>query len=722
MLEQCRAVSRSVCCVALRLLRRAVALGALLLLQALGAAGYAHAVNIERGPEPGAPGIADGRAYEQVSPPDKNGNQAGPPAQGGSSFGVTSASGDRVLYSSTGPIGEASSGVDNFSVSTRSATAWTTRAALPQPPEASRDLVSPFDPVWLLPSADLSGVVFTAHNPFTAAPLDFSNPEFSFIGTFLSHEGEATEWLGDPTVGNPFPALEEVEAPADLVLAGASADLSVVYFEYYGILVPEDAPRRATVVGGELRAWGLYEWRDGRLKAVGLLPPKEVGEEEKEDPYGAVAAGVSQHQLTTTPADFDNEVSSSGNTALFVSPVPQAESGRAPELYARLNGDETVLVSRSAITGMPSEKGPASVNGLTSAHIPAYAFGSPDGSQVLFTSHEQLTDTAPADTTAKEYRFDLATRTLSYLPEVTAPILGSSADAGTLVFDDTGSSENTLAVFADGHTTDIATLPAPGEGQLTVSPVRLSADAKSLVFQTNAPIAGFNNGHSYGEVYRYDLGTEGLSCVSCPPEGQAPTGSAELSNDALHHLTHVGVDSRGISEDGSEIFFDTPDALVPEDKNETRDVYEWKEGRISLISKGEGSAESFFLDNSPSGEDVFFATRDDLTGSDSDGSYDVYDARVRGGFSSPSPPVACSGCRSSLSAVPQALASSSLLGAGEQVPAEPSTHTAGKPKLSRAQKLARSLKSCRKRRGKRRHACEAQARRRYGTHAAAKRS
>ena len=721
MLKQCRVVSRSNRCVARRLLRRTVPLGALLLLQVLGAAGSAQAVNIEKGPEPGASGLADARVYEQVSPTEKNGNQVGP-TQGGNPYGVASVSGDRVLYSSSGPIGEASSGVDNFSVSTRSAAAWATKAALPQPPEASRDLVSPFDPVWLLPSADLSGVVFTAHNPFTAAPLDFSNPEFSFIGTFLSHEGDGAEWLGDPTVGNPFPALEEVEVPANLVLAGASADLGVVYFEYYGTLVSEDAPRRAIVAGGALRAWGLYEWRDGRLKAAGLLPPEKVGEKEKEDPYGAVAAGVNQHQINATPADLDNEVSSSGNTALFVSPSPEAESGREPELYARLNGDETVLVSRSAITDQAAEQGPSSVTGLTPAHIPSYAYGSPDGSQVLFASQTQLTNTAPDDSTVKEYRFDLATSTLSYLPEVTAPILDSSADGSTLVFDDTRSSENTMAVFADGHVTDIAALPAPEEGQLTVSPVRLSADAKSLVFQTNAPIAGFNNGHGYGEVYRYDLSTGGLSCVSCPPEGQSPTGPAELSNDALHHLTHMGVDSRGISEDGSEIFFDTPDALVPEDTNETRDVYEWKEGRISLISKGEGSAESFFLDNSPSGEDVFFATRDDLAGSDTDGSYDVYDARVRGGFSSPSLPVSCSGCQSSLSAVPQALASSSLLGAGEQVPAEPSKHTAGKPKVSRAQKLVRSLKSCRKRRGKRRHACEAQARRRYGTHAAAKRS
>jgi hypothetical protein len=101
------------------------------------------------------------------------------------------------------------------------------------------------------------------------------------------------------------------------------------------------------------------------------------------------------------------------------------------------------------------------------------------------------------------------------------------------------------------------------------------------------------------------------------------------------------VDSRGVSEDGSRIFFDTPTALVPQDINGQRDVYEWENGQVYLVSAGTGSRASFFLDNSASGNNVYFATADNLAAADTDGGYDVYDARV-GGFQSTATAPPCS--------------------------------------------------------------------------------
>ena len=719
MLEECRGtprVSPHERCLASRSLRRTVLLAAAMVALALliVVPEYAHAATIEAGPVPGPSGLPEGRVYEQVSPAMKNGNQAGPGVLSGKPYGLAAPDGSRVLYSTSGPIGDADSGVDNFSVSERSASGWSTKAVLPQPPPTPpRDSVSPFDPVWLLPSSDLLSAAFVAHNPFTAAALDFADPEFSFASTYLSHSGGPAEWLGDPTAEDPFPALEENEEPSDLALVGASSNLDTVYYEYYGTLLgEEDAPRRPTVASGNTFAWGLYEWRDGHLKAAGVLPSGE------EDPYGATAAALGYQVLNPTPADFENEVSSNGNTMLFVSPAPESGSGRAPQLYARVNGATTVLISRSELTGMPSLGGPAAVTGLTGLGLVSYAYGSPDGSHVFFASEEQLTSDAPADSTLKEYEFDLPSNTLSYLPDVTGPILDSSEDGSTLVFDDTRTGE--LAVSVAGHVTDVAALPEPEEEVLSVSPVRLAAHGTELVFQTNSPIPGFNNGEGFGEVYRYDLSTNGLGCVSCPPAGETPTGSAYLSEDDLRHSTRLISDSRGVSEDGNEIFFDTPDQLVPEDTNGKRDVYEWHDGLISLISSGKGTSESFFLDNSASGDDAFFATSANLSGSDTDGSYDIYDARVGGGFPTSNPPSGCSGaCQAQVSAPPLVppLASASPLGAGEQVPEVSPTQTGRKP-VSRAQKLTRSLKACKKERGRRRrHACEAQARRRYGRRA-----
>jgi hypothetical protein len=660
-----------------------------------------------------------------VSPTVKNGNQAGAGVEAVNAYGVASSDGNRVLYWNSGPIGETSSGIDHFSVSTRSPSGWTARGALPQPAPEPRDPISSGDPMWLMPSADLSSMVFTALDPFTPVELNFSSPEFHFASTYLSSEGGPAVWLGKPTVPNPVPALEGVEEPDNLVPVGASADMSVIYYEYYGTLLPEDAPRRPTVESGNIEDLGLYEWRAGKLKAAGLLPPKEAGAPEEEDEYGAMAAAVGLQPLLALPLDFNNQVSSSGNTMLFVSPSPEAGSGLPPQLYARVNGDRTVLISRSELTGLPSVSGVDAATGLS--RTSSYAYGSPDGSKAFFTSEEQLTSDAPQPEPGllDEYQFDLATNTLSYLPGVSAPILAASEDGNTLVFDNEHEGLPHLEVYAGGQVTEVMSLPAPSKGQLEVLQVRLSANDQTLVFQTNAAIPGFNNGEQFSEVYRYDLATDGLSCISCPPQGQTPTGSASMSHDDMEHAVLLTADSRGISEDGSEIFFDTPDRLVPGDTNTTRDVYEWHAGRLSLISSGAGPGESLFLDNSSSGSDVFFATTSPLSGSDTDGAFDVYDARAGGGFPEP-PPSGCTGdCRSE-GTRPQpgtSLASTSLLGAGEQLPSLPSPpHRTASKVLSRTQELARRLKACRRKRGHLRHVCEVQARRRYGHHPVRRRS
>jgi hypothetical protein len=101
------------------------------------------------------------------------------------------------------------------------------------------------------------------------------------------------------------------------------------------------------------------------------------------------------------------------------------------------------------------------------------------------------------------------------------------------------------------------------------------------------------------------------------------------------------VENRGISANGDRVFFDTPDPLVPQDTNTGSaagqagnieptgdDVYEWENGVVYLISSGKSSRNSYFLDNSSSGDDVFFATTEGLVPGDTDGAYDVYDARV----------------------------------------------------------------------------------------------
>jgi hypothetical protein len=147
---------------------------------------------------------------------------------------------------------------------------------------------------------------------------------------------------------------------------------------------------------------------------------------------------------------------------------------------------------------------------------------------------------------------------------------------------------------------------------------------------------------------------------------------------------------------------------------------------VSLISSGESPQESAFLDASASGNDVFFLTSDALVpGEDHDSARDVYDAHVCSG-SSPCPsgraeePPPCDtgdSCKPAPAPQPEIFgppASSLFTGAGNLIP-----ELESKPKPpTRAELLAKALRSCRGRFAharKRRRACEAQARARYGS-------
>jgi len=137
------------------------------------------------------------------------------------------------------------------------------------------------------------------------------------------------------------------------------------------------------------------------------------------------------------------------------------------------------------------------------------------------------------------------------------------------------------------------------------------------------------------EVYRYDANTGALVCVSCRADGLPPTSDSGLG---------------GMNVDGSRVFFQTSEKLVPGDVNGTNDVYEYEGGRQYLISSGTGSDGSVFagMGSDPSVTDVLFVTSDSLVPQDGNGpvfdglygSGKVYDARVGGGF----PPPPAGGC------------------------------------------------------------------------------
>jgi hypothetical protein len=351
----------------------------------------------------------------------------------------------------------------------------------------------------------------------------------------------------------------------------------------------------------------------------------------------------------------------------------------------------------------------------------SYAFASLDGSQVFFTSTDRLTQTAPEDATVKEYDYDVDAGALTYLPGVSGPLATVTRSGDEVLFENRGVNPWRLELWRrdgnGGSVTPVAELP--GTSPMEVTGVRASSDGSVFIFRTSSIVpGGFNNGAGTDQVYRYDASTATLDCVSCPPIGISPSGEARVSYNNGESFGPVStIDTRAMSSDGDRVFFDTPVALVKQDTNGVRDVYEWENGGVYLISSGVSPEESQYLDSSESGGDVFFATSSGLVSGDVDGAYDVYDARIPHPGDSPPPLVApCKGsvCQGPPS-VPDLLgapASAMFSGAGNLAPAREGR--VASRTLTRAQKLARALRACKRKRGKRRALCEARARRSYG--------
>jgi hypothetical protein len=423
-----------------------------------------------------------------------------------------------------------------------------------------------------------------------------------------------------------------------------------------------------------------------------------------------------------------------------------------PELYVRENAPEggrrTVLVSQSQLPGQVGEPAPTGPVGVTDPPIAGspldttYVYAAPDGSKAFFASKDRLTEAAPVSTEVKEYAFNLEDGTLTYLPGVLGPIVASSHSGSDFIFENTATTPSQLDLWNEGpnggHVTVIAELPTPSNSEAVDVVARGSAEGSVFVFDTNAPIpGGFNNDEGFREIYRYNVASNTTLCVSCLPPGRTPTGDAMISYDntgGRDAKPRSTVDTRVISSDGNRVFFDTPDPLVPQDTNGKRDVYEWEAagsgsctaspGCISLITSGKSSEDSSYLDNSESGNDVFFNTTEGLVAGDVDGAYDAYDARVpHPGDIQPPQPIPCllEGCRGlSLESPPVATpASANLVGDGNVIP-ERVVPVTPKPQ-TRAAKLNRLLRACRQKRNPHvRRGCEAAARRKYGPSRGAK--
>jgi hypothetical protein len=273
----------------------------------------------------------------------------------------------------------------------------------------------------------------------------------------------------------------------------------------------------------------------------------------------------------------------------------------------------------------------------------------------------------------------------------------------------------------------------PGERTAEVAP-----GGNVIGFMSTQPFTGYDNeavseGHAIPrpEVFAYDATTAKISCASCNPSGVPPVASTEGWEDERN--ANVGLSGnpayprRWINEtNGIQIYFMTDQPLIPQDTNHRQDVYEWESqgsgscqqsaGCVAPLSSVTAPAPASFIDASANGEDVFFVQRASLVPQAIDEDVKLYDARVNGGF--PESSLACTGtgCQGAPPAPPAYAtpASETFNGIGNYPPSSPPTTKSKAKPLTRAQKLAKALKTCRQMPKRRRSSCEKQARKLYG--------
>jgi hypothetical protein len=685
--------------------------------------------------------LLDNRVWEMVTPANKHGARLFSVGSEGGAVIQAAANGDAMSYVASAPTGAEPEGYSNFDqvLSRRVPGGWASQDIDPSYERGASPSVGNGQQYRFF-SSDLSLALV---EPFASTPLSpEASEETAYLHTdFLDGDVDdpCTSSCYRPLVtgapgyanvppGTVFSLCEGVGCGPQFV--DATPDLSHVVLRADGPPLTED---------GE--SYGLYEWSTGeppgeQLQPLYLLPKTEGG--------GVVAAGQPDpvnHQLSD-----DGSVFFDYNGHLYLQDAAKRESVRLD-------------VAQGAPE--PTESGAS------------FLYASSDGSRVLFGDSQQLTSTPGGGI------YECRIAEVAGRPACAQLVLTGLSAEGALV----GGSEDASYLYFDGgdlyvdhdessgwRRTPIATLSGEDSDDWTNSlkhrTSRVSPNGEWLAFMSDQDLTGYDTYDAYREgrdqeVYLYDARTNRLVCPSCDPTGALPVGSiyegdkGEIVGTGKQGVLLAGdipgwtpygltesesvYQSRYLSNSG-RLFFNSFDALVPQDVDGTWDVYEYEppgegtcmsssstyeeklEGCVDLVSAGISAEESAFLDASESGGDVFFLSASRLVPQDLGASLEVYDAHECSTPCAPVPltPPPCStgdACKPAPTPQPAlygAPSSETFSGAGNIVQSPPTTVSVTS-RSTASQKLARALKACRRGRARSRAVCERRARKRYGS-------
>ena len=535
---------------------------------------------------PGAGTIAT-RAYEQVTPVDKQGSALFP------HLGFfASSDGNAISYLSK--TGSKSSAIFVRAAAFRGENDWGDRIDTDPPIDEGQGAF--LTHLTMAVSQDFSHAFVVSNRALTSEGagntanlyrVDLSSGSYEFIGG-SEVAGSFSSFTGTQTTN---------------VFQAGAPDLSWIVFFSRNPLLP-GAP-----------SFGLYRWSvtDG-LELISVLPDGEQ----------------SSATHATAYSRYDS-VSADGSRMYF-----GAFGGSEEGVFLREGDGPTKAVSVSHVPGDPTTPQRAFLLGVNKS-----------GRYAFLVSDSILTSDTPGDGTQTEnpghlYRYDASNGSLEYLGvnAYTYPLAGPDGlsfgalgvgDDGETVYFNERNEAGGLGPFSVWHKGVVHNI-LPGNLDLTDE--RRSPSGRYYVF--------YRTVEGVAQIARYDAETNETVCVSCLPDGTSAPGQLPAAGgfDTVVSDQH----SRSVDNSGT-VYFDTVESLVPADVNGVRDVYAWNGGTPTLISPGTGPFPAVYADASADGRDVFFTTDEQLVGRDNDRSTDLYDARVGGGFASqnPPPPSRCSG-------------------------------------------------------------------------------
>lgn len=457
------------------------------------------------------------------------------------------------------------------------------------------------------------------------------------------------------------------------IFTGASEDLSHILFQTFAPRVwPGDTSLRTSLD----EYVGTYNSEPDLVGVSNVGPVESVGESRLISACGTF--------LGSTQGDSYNAISQDGSTVFFTAAACGAQLP-ATELFARIDNGQrdahTVAISEPSSTDCGAC--------VTSSPVEALFRGaSLDGSHIFFeTAQRLLPEAEGAGPFLYEYDFDAPEHgrvTLVSTGDVAGPrvqgVARVSEDGSHVYFVAqgvlTGTEKNIYGVlpeaggdnlyvyahdpqFPAGRLSFVATLaPFVSPSDLgdsadwagnDIRPVQVTSDGQFLVFQSRADLTPDEEGREEaGQIFEYDAETGTLVRVSRGENGYNEDGNTREYQASIP-ITTSRFQHLALSANGSYVFFTSEDGLTSRALTGSLNVYEYHAGRVALISGGhdlsvvEGGPGVELLGTDASGNDVFFATTEQLVPQDTDTQRDFYDARIGGGLPPPPVQAPCSG-------------------------------------------------------------------------------